>query len=62
MTLIISPVGINFAFARAVSNEEIQNQETVARNASREAVEQYMRLLVYIIIQKLEDRVEAQGN
>ena len=58
--VITSPLGINYASARAVSDQDIDSQEVVVRTASREMIEEYTRLLLYMIIFKLETRIADQ--
>ncbi|OGG85742.1 hypothetical protein A2392_03050 [Candidatus Kaiserbacteria bacterium RIFOXYB1_FULL_46_14] len=60
VTVIISPLGSNYVFARSVSSQDIDSQELVIRKASREVMEEYTRLLLYLIIFKLEAKLEAQ--
>lgn len=57
MAVTISPLGIDYTYARTVSDQEIQNQEQAVRTAARGVLEQYTRLLLYTIIMKLETRL-----
>lgn len=59
VALVIGPVGVGQVSARAVTDQDIEQQETVARGASRLAIEEYTRLLLYLIIFKLETRLNA---
>ncbi|PIR85640.1 hypothetical protein COU14_03260 [Candidatus Kaiserbacteria bacterium CG10_big_fil_rev_8_21_14_0_10_44_10] len=59
MTMIMSPWNAEVASARTVTNDTISDQEKVAEATAREAVEEYMRLILYIIISRLEAQVEA---
>lgn len=60
MTLIISPFFTNYASANYVTDQDINHQESEVRTASREAIEQYTRLLLYIIIFRLENKLQSQ--
>lgn len=57
--MTIGPFGLDQVSARAVTSQNIEEQETVARDTSKAAIEEYMRLLLYMIIFKLENRVES---
>lgn len=57
MTLIIIPVGATQVSAQTISDSMIRDQEQVAQSASRTAIEQYARLLVYMVIMRLEAEI-----
>jgi len=61
MTMIMSPWSAEQASASTVTNQVISNQEIVAEDSARQAIEQYTRLLLYIIISRLEAQIEAQA-
>lgn len=61
MTVVITPLGAEHASARTVSDQDISNQELVARAASREAIEEYLRLLIYMVIMRMENQIESQN-
>lgn len=61
MTMIISPIGAENASARTITDQTIRDQENVAVASARESIEEYTRLLLYIIISRLEDRIETNA-
>ena len=61
MTVVIGPLGASSASAQTISDQDINNQEQVARSASREAIEQYMRLLLYMVIMRMENEIESRN-
>jgi|GEM_PF-2974180 len=62
ISVVISPLSINYAFARAISDQDINSQELEVRTAYREAIEEYTRLVLYLIVFKLETRLENQST
>lgn len=61
MMMIVSPFGAAYVSARTITDQVITDQEQVIRDSAREVVEQYTRLLLYIIISRLEAQVEARA-
>lgn len=58
--VVIGPIGAHYAAARTVTTEDIYDQQNIAEEHTKGAVEQYVRLLMYLIIFKLETQVQAQ--
>ncbi len=56
--MAISPIVTNTTLARTVTDQNINNQQTVVRTASRTAIEEYVRLILYMIILNLENRID----
>ncbi len=62
MSMIISPLGVNLASAAIVSDQDIEGQEVEVRKASRVTIEEYTRLLLYVIIFRLESQLNSQNK
>ncbi len=56
--MTISPIVTNTTLARTVTDQNINSQQTVVRTASRTAIEEYVRLILYMIILNLENRID----
>lgn len=62
MSVIISPLDVSLASAAIVSDQDISNQQMEVRRASRTAIEEYTRLLLYVIIFRLETQINTQSK
>lgn len=62
MSMIMSPLGVSLASAAIVSPEDIKGQEIEVRQASRVTIEEYTRLLLYVIIFRLESQLNSQSK
>lgn len=56
--LLMAPVSSHQASAAYITDQEIENQEEVAREAAEDAVRQYLRLTLYMIIMRLGERLD----
>jgi len=59
LALVVSPVSVDYAEAQVVTDQVISAQQNVAISASRDAIEEYTRLILYVIIYRLENELDT---